>query len=118
MASNCFPLHGLPKDSLLTNLVVNDIAVFRCKTVASNLQVRNTFQFAGGEDGDVLTNVGGGQAEWLPSQGGTDLSLRLEDLGGLPIAGPVPIVNGTDIVFKGPTTLLDTVTHVGNVVTV
>lgn len=63
----CLPLHGVPKDALLTNLVVNDIAVFRCKSVASQLQVRDRFQFAGGIEGDVLTNVGNGVAEWLPS---------------------------------------------------
>lgn len=70
MANICRPLSGLPKDLLLTNLVVNSNSVFRCKAVASQLQVRDRFQFAGGNIGDVLTNVGSdGKAAWLPPQG-------------------------------------------------
>ena len=61
---HCSP--SFPKDQRLSNLVVDQIAVLRCKTVASDLHIINRLQFDGGNPGDVLTNNGSGHATWLP----------------------------------------------------
>jgi hypothetical protein len=66
MSSNiedCDP--AVPKSRTFSNVHVDQTATFQCKGVFQDAQIEEIF-IAGGEDGDVLTNVGNGNAAWLP----------------------------------------------------
>ena len=54
------------KDNRFSNLVVDQIAVLRCKTVARDLLVTNGLNIRGGEAGDIFVNTGNGNGEWIP----------------------------------------------------
>lgn len=95
----------LPKDTQLTNLKTNDI-ISANKLVTCDLRVKNTFQFDGGIPGQILINSESGNAEWGDLKKQIFFNVSLENLSGLPIAGPVPIFNTDEFVLKGPSSLL------------
>jgi hypothetical protein len=54
-----------PRDARFSNMVVVQLANFRCKAVIQRARIIE-LQIAGGNLGDVLTNIGDGNAAWLP----------------------------------------------------
>lgn len=58
MSKNLQGCSAFPNDQNFSNLVVDQIGLFRCKAVASDLRVLNAFQFDGGDPGQVLINTG------------------------------------------------------------
>ena len=65
---------NIQQDANLSSLTVDQIAVFRCRTTIIDA-VLVSLRLIGGEVGQVLTNIGGGQALWIDESGGTVTSV-------------------------------------------
>ncbi len=103
---------SFPKDLNLSNLVVDQIAAFRCKVVASDVRIKDRLQFDGGNPGEVLTNVGDGNAKWLPPGDLGDIywdvELDFTDGGG---AGPFRVRNKRSFKFVGSSHIINGLTQ-------
>lgn len=104
---------SFPKDQRFSNLVVDQNAVLRCQTVANNLQVQNTLKIDGGEPGDILTNTGNGQSEWLPPGEFENVffQVSLESVDGLPRGGPFKVRNLENLVLAASDNVIPSLTQ-------